>query len=309
MRQVALVLVSGSFEDAVPTPILGLQSSLKRDLDQIRFWGLAGTQKVADIVFSKSPGAAPANARSESITHGGFDNDVATMTSMVRRVLDVPDAVPVVDYFEDAVPGFDRAAVGSPAAPAGTRAARPASRKARRQASDGDSPARKKGPHGLDGGRQQPEDFGDKDLAEMKQSVPPTTSTSSCSSTACGTIARAATREKEARREDSSRSSADDTGVRRCRRLFPGRSTATLPSAAGRDLEPRQRHRRDGHLRACGSPRRRVVRGAGAPGDLQHNWSARALPAPARAVQRPSKATQDRAIAYDTSSFLSTTSS
>src|SRR5262245_27766849 len=100
-----LYLVSNAFEDAVPTPILGLQRSLKRDLALIRFFGLAGTEKVADIVFSASADTAGLSARSRSITHGGFDNDVPTMTSVVRRVLDVSDTETVSDYFEDAIAG------------------------------------------------------------------------------------------------------------------------------------------------------------------------------------------------------------
>ena len=52
-----LYLVSGAFEDAVPTKILGLQKSLKQDVQLIRFFGLAGTEKVADIAFSKTPAA------------------------------------------------------------------------------------------------------------------------------------------------------------------------------------------------------------------------------------------------------------
>ena len=55
----------------------------------------------------------PLTARSESIRHGGFDNDVATMTSVVRRVLDVSDTTAVVDYFEETIPGFERAPIGA----------------------------------------------------------------------------------------------------------------------------------------------------------------------------------------------------
>src|SRR5262249_60929590 len=102
-----------AFEDEQPTPILGLQRSLKSDVKLIRFFGLAGTEKAADIAFSKTGDGTPLNARTLSITHGDFDNDVATMTSVIRRVLDVADTTAVVDYFEDAVPGFDRASVGS----------------------------------------------------------------------------------------------------------------------------------------------------------------------------------------------------
>ena len=111
-----LYLVTNAFEDAVPTPILGLQKNLKQDLPLIRFFGLAGTEKVADIVFSQTADAAPLNARSQSIKHGGFDNDIATMTSVIRRVLDVSDAKPVVDYFEESVAGFEKRAGGNRAA-------------------------------------------------------------------------------------------------------------------------------------------------------------------------------------------------
>jgi pimeloyl-ACP methyl ester carboxylesterase len=103
-----LYLVSNAFEDAQPTPILGLQKSLKSDLQLIRFFGIAGTQRMADITYSTTDQTTPINARTESITHGGFDNDVATMTSVVRRVLQAPDTTDVVEYFEDEIPGFAR---------------------------------------------------------------------------------------------------------------------------------------------------------------------------------------------------------
>jgi hypothetical protein len=124
-----LYLVTNAFEDAVPTPLLGLQKSLKQELPLIRFFGLAGTEKVADIVFSTTADGAPLNARSQSIRHGGFDNDVETMTSVVRRILDVSDAAPVVDYFEESVPGFEHAPVGTaPPAAAPARARKPAAK-------------------------------------------------------------------------------------------------------------------------------------------------------------------------------------
>jgi hypothetical protein len=152
-----LYLVSRSFEDEVPTPILGMQEALKRDLDMIRFFGLAGTQKVADVIFSRSLAGAARRDRSESITHGGFDNDIATMTSVIRRVLDASETTAVVDYFEDAIPGFDRAAVGSPV----TRAVRPSVRP---------SAAKKKWTVMIwMAGDNDLESFGDRDLAEMKK--------------------------------------------------------------------------------------------------------------------------------------------
>jgi hypothetical protein len=108
-----LYLVSNAFEDAQPTAVLGLQKSLKTDLALIRFFGLGGTQRMADITYSTTDQSTPHNARTESITHGGFDNDVATMTSVVRRVLEAPDTTDVVEYFEDEISGFERTAAGT----------------------------------------------------------------------------------------------------------------------------------------------------------------------------------------------------
>lgn len=126
-----LYLVSGAFEDAVPTRLLGMQKGLRQDAPLIRFFGLAGTEKVADICFSKTDPASPKHSRSESATHGGFDNDVPTMTSVVRRVLDAPDASAVVDYFEDQVPGFERPPVGVPPESAGPVRATPRAKRAK----------------------------------------------------------------------------------------------------------------------------------------------------------------------------------
>jgi Clostripain family len=163
-----LYLVRAAFEDERETPILGLQRDLKQDVKMIRFFGLAGTEKVADIAFSKTQAHTPLTARSEAITHGGFDNDVATMTSVVRRILDVPDTSAVVDYFEDAVPGFDRAAVGMPRSASGPEARAAA----RRSPAPGAAVATGRKQWTVMvwmAGDNNLESFGDKDLVEMKK--------------------------------------------------------------------------------------------------------------------------------------------
>jgi hypothetical protein len=175
-----LYLVSGAFEDAVPTPILGLRTSLERDLRLIRFFGLAGTEKVADIYFSKTTANDPLNARTTSITHGGFDNDVPTMTSVVRRVLEAGETSAVVDYFEEVVPGFDRPGVGivrAEGAPVPSRVAASGTSRFAARAPGRRSPAAAP----RNGGRKKwtvmvwmagdndLESFGDKDLTEMKR--------------------------------------------------------------------------------------------------------------------------------------------
>jgi hypothetical protein len=100
-RKSLLYFVSRSFETAVPTPILGLEESLRDDLKLVRLFGLAGHQKRADVVFSKTPGDAPMNSRTLSTSHGGFDDDEATMTSVIRRILAVPDEIAVVNFFQE----------------------------------------------------------------------------------------------------------------------------------------------------------------------------------------------------------------
>jgi Clostripain family len=169
-----LYLVSGAFEDDVPTKILGLQKSLKQDLQLIRFFGLAGTEKVADIVFSKTSAGVPLTARSEAVRHGGFDNDVTTMTSVVRRVLAVPDTGAVVDYFEEAIEGIDRAAVGAVRSARGISPAEAAPRSTSRVRAGAPavraSTSRKKWTVMVwMAGDNDLEEFGDSDIAEMKR--------------------------------------------------------------------------------------------------------------------------------------------
>ena len=95
----------------------------------------------------------------------------ATMTSVIRRVLDAPDTAAVIDYFEEVVAGFD------PAPPSGWRAAaprrRPRAARARPCACAGGAcrpPPRK--PWTVMvwmAGDNDLESFGDQDLAEMKR--------------------------------------------------------------------------------------------------------------------------------------------
>ena len=100
-RKSLLYLVSRAFETEQPAPILGLEESLRQDVGLVRFFGLAGSQKGADLLFSRTPISAGPRARTQAVTHGSFDNDVATMNSVVRRVLDAPDTATIVDFFEE----------------------------------------------------------------------------------------------------------------------------------------------------------------------------------------------------------------
>ena len=72
-----LYLVSKAFEEVRNTPLLGMQ----RDAG-------GGESKVPRLRVDYSRGRAPgANPRTTSETHGGFDNDVATMNDVLRTIL------------------------------------------------------------------------------------------------------------------------------------------------------------------------------------------------------------------------------
>lgn len=86
-----LYFVSRAFETRQPTPILGLEESLREDPVLIRFYGLSRTVPgQAQILFSDTPASAPLDSSTRSHSHGDFDNEVFTMNSVARRVLDKP---------------------------------------------------------------------------------------------------------------------------------------------------------------------------------------------------------------------------
>ncbi len=101
-----LYLVSRAFEPVQPTPILGLEESIRRDPALLRLFGLAGIQGPrADILFSTTaPDASPRSA-TESTSHGDFDNDVKTMNSVIRRTLDLADSTPISSFVDESGTG------------------------------------------------------------------------------------------------------------------------------------------------------------------------------------------------------------
>ena len=75
-RKSLLYFVSRSFEEQTPAPILGMQ---------LHSQALEGSASAMEIVYSHGdPGREP---RTLSKTHGGFDNDPATMNDILRSVL------------------------------------------------------------------------------------------------------------------------------------------------------------------------------------------------------------------------------
>lgn len=85
-RKSLLYLVSRACEPQVPTPILGLQASIDADPDLPGFFTRANVE-LQHAVFKD----LPPNPLTRSTTHGGFDNDAATMSSVLRRIKGVPD--------------------------------------------------------------------------------------------------------------------------------------------------------------------------------------------------------------------------
>ena len=73
-----LWLVSNAFEDERGTPILGMKHYLK---------GRAGLRQSAFAEIIESAGKKATGAECTSETHGGFDNDVATMNAVLTRIL------------------------------------------------------------------------------------------------------------------------------------------------------------------------------------------------------------------------------
>jgi Caspase domain/N-acetylmuramoyl-L-alanine amidase len=77
-------------------PLLGLQESLLSDPELTTFFALKGGVPEADIAFSKT---AQADGRfaTQALTHGDFDNDPATMNSVLRRILNLPTNILLPD--------------------------------------------------------------------------------------------------------------------------------------------------------------------------------------------------------------------
>jgi hypothetical protein len=79
-RKSLLYLVSRGFEEKVPEAILGMQTYMDELLQRPKM------AAVADRFAVHYADGTP-NKITESTSHGGFDNDVATMNSLLRTIL------------------------------------------------------------------------------------------------------------------------------------------------------------------------------------------------------------------------------
>lgn len=79
-----LWMVSNAFEDKRGTPILGMLNYFKKDRT-LAPWLKQEINGLPQVVVS--PATAKAGASTESKTHGGFDNDMHSMNSVLFRIL------------------------------------------------------------------------------------------------------------------------------------------------------------------------------------------------------------------------------
>ncbi|MFT4101136.1 MAG: caspase family protein [Burkholderiaceae bacterium] len=98
-RKSLLYLIHHALEPERGAAILGLDESISADPELRAALGLTQPSDRVQVVWSPTR-ADTGNAASTSITHGGFDDDPPTMTSVLRRVLGVTDDVAVEIYRE-----------------------------------------------------------------------------------------------------------------------------------------------------------------------------------------------------------------
>lgn len=97
-RKSLLYLIHHALEPESQTPILGLDMSIRADTTAATLFGLNGAPGAPGRVVWSVTDTAPATSASRSTTHGGFDDDPATMGSVAANVLREAKArVPYVD--------------------------------------------------------------------------------------------------------------------------------------------------------------------------------------------------------------------
>ncbi len=96
-RKSLLYLIFHALEAQRKTPILGLEESLRSDPELSAMFGLDGGPGEASVVWSRTR-ARQGRAASMASTHGGFDDDPATMGSIARRVLGKADNESINEY-------------------------------------------------------------------------------------------------------------------------------------------------------------------------------------------------------------------
>lgn len=96
-RKSLLYLIYYALEPERKTAILGLELTLRGDPDLKKLFGLGTAKADGEIVWSVSA-LQQGRSASTSTSHGGFDDDGPTMSSIARRILGKADADRIVEY-------------------------------------------------------------------------------------------------------------------------------------------------------------------------------------------------------------------
>ncbi len=94
-HQSLLYLIYHAFENVDPTPILGLEESLRGDSQIAQLMGLSGAPAAsAEVIWSKSstPGGC---SDTQAVHHGYFSKDGPTLNSILRRILNRCNGEPI----------------------------------------------------------------------------------------------------------------------------------------------------------------------------------------------------------------------
>ena len=110
-RKSLLYLVSNAFEAEDRAPILGLEESLRADADVRALFGIGPATRAVpaaagEVVWSVTQ-AADGSRATASRTHGGFDDDVPTLHSLLRRVRGFGETDAIQPYSPAATRGVD----------------------------------------------------------------------------------------------------------------------------------------------------------------------------------------------------------
>lgn len=96
-RKSLLYLIFHALEPQRESAILGLEQCLRADHELGSLFGLAGAPGAASVVWSQTQ-ARQGRSASLATSHGGFDDDPATMGSIARRILRRADHESIVEY-------------------------------------------------------------------------------------------------------------------------------------------------------------------------------------------------------------------
>jgi hypothetical protein len=117
-RKSLLYLVSRAFErptapETTEVPLVGMARFADEAVKGTSLAQAVASLPDADLAWS--PSAAPPDLRTDSSSHGGFDDDTATMTSVLLRILRSKTVQPGNEYVPNLPPGTSSAAVAEAA--------------------------------------------------------------------------------------------------------------------------------------------------------------------------------------------------